>query len=169
MHLIGNGHYVNLGNTVTILERLIGIESFYLKSLLNMVIFCCSVIIVLFSKEAEKWQCLALLCGIIVLCPGFSAIYNLTYYTIPLVCFLGSQPKVSVKNIIYIVLFILIFIPIINFKLPYLQLVSGNDIYPMRISTIVESFSILILSLTIILEVVYKDLHRRFWGSIKNE
>lgn len=165
MHLIGNGHYVNLGNTVTILERLIGIESFYLKSLLNMVIFCCSVLIVLFSKEADKWQCLALLCGIIVLCPGFSAIYNLTYYTIPLVCFLGSKPKVSVKNITYLILFLLIFIPIINFKLPYLQLVSGNDMYPMRISTIVESFSILILSMVLILEIGYKEFRKSFTNS----
>lgn len=165
MHLIGNGHYVNLGNTVTILERLIGIESFYLKSLLNMVIFCCSVIIVLFSKEAEKWQCLALLCGIIVLCPGFSAIYNLTYYTIPLVCFLGSKPKVSVKNITYLILFLLMFIPIINIKIPFLQMVSGNDIYPMRISTIVESFSILILSMVLILEIGYKEFRKSFTNS----
>lgn len=167
IHLIGNGHYVNLGNTVTIIERLIGMESPYLKTILNIVVLCFSTLIILFSKKVEKWQCLALLCGIIVLCPGFSAIYNLTYYTIPLVCFLGSKPKVSVKNIAYLILFILIFIPIINFKIPYLQMVSGNDIYPMRLSTIVESFSILILSIAIILEIMYKEFRGRFWESVK--
>lgn len=162
IHLMGNGHLINLSNTITVLERLTNFEFLYLKPSINIVVFCCSIIIVLFSKEAEKWQCLALLCGIIVLCPGFSAIYNLTYYTIPLVCFLGSQPKISAKNIAYLILFILIFIPIINFKIPYLQMVSGNDIYPMRLSTIVESVSILILSIAIILEIMYKEFRVRF-------
>ena len=167
MKLVGNGCYVNLGNTITTIERLIDFKIPYLSTIVNAIVFFSSAIIILFSKKAEKWQCFALLCGIIVLCPGFSAIYNLTYYTIPLVCFLGSQPKASVRNIAYLILFIFIFIPLINFKIPYLQMVSGNDIYPMRLSTIVESFSILILSVAIILETMYKEFRGRFWERVK--
>lgn len=168
-HYVGNGNYVNLGNTMTILSRLLNYDFAGIGKFLNIFIFCASITITLFAKKVERWQIMALLCGVIVLCPGFSAIYNLTYYTLPLVCFLGSKPRFSKKNVFYTLLLIMVFIPIINIKIPYLQYVSWTDIYPMRLSTIVESFSILILSVAIILEILYKEFRGRFWERVKNE
>lgn len=157
-HYVGNGHYVNLGNTITILSRLSDYDFTAFGRYLNIFVFIASILIVIFSRKVKEWQIMALLYGVIVLCPGFSAIYNLTYYTIPLVYFLGSKPNVNIKNVFYLILFILMFIPIINIKIPILQFTSWTDLYPMRLSTIIESISILALSLVVIFEIGYKEL-----------
>lgn len=149
---IGYGVYVNIGNTIKTVAEILHTNLNYIITPINILLFCWATGMILMNKNISEWKIYTLLCGIITLTPGFSAVYNLIYYIIPLICFLSNNPKSKLINYVYISLFLLIFIPIVNIDIPIFENVSHEDIYPIRISTLVESISILLLTILILIE-----------------
>ena len=67
----------------------------------------------------------------------------------------------NVYNILWSIGFLAIFIPWINFPIG-LFAYSGNDIYPMKISSAIESIALLIMTIFIEVKSTYSLIHRYF-------
>lgn len=150
--LVGYGVYVNIENTIKALGDILFFDLSDIAKLMKILLIIFSLYIVIMKKTLAQWKLYTLLCGILVLSPGFSAVYNLVYYVIPLICFLNSKPQNTCINFIYLSLFSLIFIPFINIPIPLFQEISATHIYPIRITTLVEGISIILLSIIVIID-----------------
>ena len=150
MLFIGHGAFVNLNSTVTFFGRLFNINLLNLSRVLTYSILSLGILIILVDLKLEKWKVIGILTGLLVLIPGFSGVYNLIYMVLPLMLFLDTEKNVKKNNILYLVLFIFMFLPIVNFKLPCFRQFE-LDIYPLKITTVIESISILLF--VILLEV----------------
>lgn len=158
---IGHGCYVNLDSTIKYYSMLFNYDLDTFIVGIKLFLLLSSLYIILFKKNVEQWKVLTLLCGIMVLIPGFSSIYNLIFYILPLIIFLNDTDKFEKKNVLYLLLFILIFLPVVNIKLPLLERIFGNDYYRLTISTVLESTSIFFLSSTIVFETIFSSITSR--------
>ena len=154
MQLIGNGVYVNLSNTGVFLSRLLNFNLVKLTFCLNILLLVAGIFVVSFGRAVEKWKIVAILSSILILCPGFSAIYNLAYILLPLVLFLNINPERNKLNVCYAILFAGMIIPLVNFKISLFQ-VFISDIYPLRLSTVLESLSVLLFVILLEIESIY--------------
>lgn len=148
---VGHGVYVNLASTINYLSKLFEIPLYKFTDIFQFIIIIIGVILILFNKRMIKWKKVAILCTSIVLCAGFSAIYTLIYLIIPLILFLDQKPKFNVLNSFYIILFVLIFMPVINFDIGFLEKFK-HDYYPLTISTIIESISLFLFIILLFID-----------------
>lgn len=151
-HVIGNGIYVNLINTGKFMSRLFNIDLMPVTSMLNLLFFILGISFVCMDKHAERWVSVGILCALMILCTGFSAIYNLTYISLPLMLFLDEHELKRKTDYLYIIIFIGIFIPFVNFKLSIFKTFNA-DMYPMRLTTFIESICLLVFIVSLLLEV----------------
>lgn len=157
--IIGHGAFVNLLNTFAFIGRLFNSNYINIATVLNYVVLVVGIFLVLICNNFKKYEICIILSGLMVLFPGFSAIYNLVYMAIPLVMFLNKK-RCDYKKMeyLYSVLFILMFIPILNFRIAYFS-VFYDDAYPLRLSTFLESFAILFLVLIVEFRGISSLLH----------
>ena len=151
LKMVGSGIFVNLSSTLEFVGRFLNINLYNFTKILSIIIFFFSVTAIVFDKILEKWKVYALLSGIIVLIPGFSAIYNLVYFTIPLVYFIDSRPRKNRLNLSYALLFIGIFALGINVKLNIFNF-TLSDWYPMKITTLISGWGVLLIVVVILFE-----------------
>ena len=150
---IGCGAYVNIDKFMEMISRIYSKDLHVVTATIKLAIFLAGTYIIL-VKKIESWKIITLIISVMVLIPGFSAVYNLIYYIIPLIMFMGENSKNKVKYI-YIGLFLGIFIPIINVNIPFLYQFFSNDIYKFRLSTALESLSSILLTISIIVESLF--------------
>lgn len=148
--VIGHGAFVNLINTFALLGKLFNINLVNYGTIFNYIILMLGLLLVTVDKELAKWKALAIITGLLVLYPGFSAVYNLVYFIIPLIEFLDREKIDNKNDYAFAFLFILIFAPILNFRINIFSMFF-NDAYPLRLSTFVESVAALLL--VVLLEV----------------
>jgi hypothetical protein len=148
--LMGQGMYVNLLNTSKFLGRLFNSNYINAAVIGNMGLFLLGLLGIIMNNTLEKWKTVGILSGLIVLCTGFSAIYNLTYLLIPALFFFNKE-RYEKMDYIYVFLFLGICIPFVNVKLGIFN-IFFSDIYPMRISTFIESISLLVFMILLVVE-----------------
>lgn len=83
---------------------------YYLQYLLISILYLCTFFIGIFGKSLELWKIILLLCSACVLGMGTGTTYNSCLYIIPFVIFLSNNYKPTKLNIIYVILFALMFI-----------------------------------------------------------
>jgi len=157
--IVGQGNYVNILNTAKFLGRIFNVALINIAAIGSVGLLLFGILCVMVGQNLEQWKALGILSSIIVLCAGFSAIYNLIYLGIPLLYFIDKKSNDTKADFIYAFLFIGIFVPIVNLKLQLFK-VFFNDLYPMKISTFVESIALLIFATMLIAEAywnIYKD------------
>lgn len=166
--MLGNGIYVNLWNTFDIIGRLLNINLWNTYKMLSvLIVFGVSSMVLIADKVAE-WKIVALLSIVIILIPGFSIIYCLCYMIFPLVLFMrndiGERNRI---NYVYIILFICIFAPLINFRFAIFE-PFVEDGYLVRLSTIIESVAVLIMLILLsanALQTLNKKIRMRVLGT----
>ena len=158
---VGSGACVNLLSTFSFFGRLLNFNAINFAEVLNLVICFVGIMEVLFIKQWEKWKYTGLLCGILVLFPGFSAVYNLIYMTIPLLYFMDSHPKLNKLNVFYLCMFLGMFVPGINLKIGLFNLFM-MDRHPLTLMTAIESLSVLAFMLVLVAEGVWTLYQERF-------
>ena len=152
---IGNGVYVNLWNTLDTFGRIYNINLWNLSKVLTFLILLMPTICILFL-ELEEWKIVALLSLMVILLPGFSAVYSLCYMILPLVIFLRDYgSKSNGINYAYLSLFICIFMPIVNLRFSAFAPFK-EDTNPMCLSTIVESCALLIMIFLLLSDIIYQ-------------
>ena len=152
---VGSGVFVNTSAFLESLGRYFNVNTFTFSSLLNYALLFWGVAIVSIGKNIEEWKKWTVLIGMMVLLPGFSAVYNLILFVIPLIFFLNSNPIRCVKNIVYIIFFIGIFIPLVNYPLDALNIFI-TDWHPASITTFIESLFTLFFVFAVLVDCIKK-------------
>lgn len=148
---LGYGYKVNLTNTFGWMGHIFNVSSKYgfICSILVGMITVFGIIVALFGKFDSKWKKWMIpLCFMIIL-PGFSFIYSLVLLIPPLMAFLCD--KKQKYDCLYAILFALIFSPMIIVNSSFLDSLQSSY-YQLNWSTVIESFSLLIILLLIIME-----------------
>lgn len=160
---VGSGVFVNTSAFLDSIGRYFDINTFTFSSLLNYALFFWGISLVSIGKNIEEWKKWTVLVGMMVLLPGFSAVYNLILFVIPLILFLNSNPVKCVKNFVYTILYIGIFIPLVNYPLEALNIFI-TDWHPASITTFIESLCALVLVFAVVVDCIKKVCisNRRF-------
>ena len=143
LQLIGHGAYLNLLNTTGFLGRFFNVNLLDAGTWLNAAFLLLGIGCVAFQRKLVFWKAIGILSALLVVCPGFSAIYNLVYMVLPLLFFLNRKSGFGKKDYVYTILFLCMFVPMINLKMDVFR-IFASDSYPVRISTLVESLSLLL-------------------------
>ncbi|MBR1696273.1 MAG: DUF2029 domain-containing protein, partial [Selenomonas sp.] len=167
IQMIGNGVYVNLWNSLDSLGRIINFNFWHISQIISVLIFTLSVGCVCFIRELPEWEMVTVLSLVLILLPGFSAVYCLCYMILPLVIFLRDNRGIYNRiNTLYIISLLCMFIPIVNFRFAIFA-PFREDAYLMRLSTLVESAALLIMLILIIgsiIQQVDSKMRRRILG-----
>jgi len=149
--ITGHGVHVNLLNTSAFFSRLYDKNFFNIAQILNSFILFMGVFLAICATKMEYWKSVCILTCIIIIFPGFSAVYNLIYMVIPLILFLNSNPQKTKLNFLYLLLFIMLFMPVVNFQIPAFKIFL-NDWHPLTLTTALESISLLALTILLLLD-----------------
>ena len=163
LRMMGHGAYVNFVNLVSLLGRYYNFNAYFIGRYINYIILIIGCIVVLFKTEMEEWKALTILMGLMVIFPGFSAIYCLIYMIIPFIEYIDYYEENHKPVDGYLILFVLLFIPFVNFKITDFGLFS-NDVNGMRLTTAYESVAIVLLVIFLMVTEVYSiisNLRRR--------
>jgi len=152
--LMGHGAYINLLNTAKFLGRLLNIDLVNIATLWNIGIVSFGVFGIILQPTLQQWKTVGVISGIIVLCAGFSAIYNLVYLIVPLVYFLDIEKHKTI-DYIYLSLFVVMFVPVVNIKLGFFR-IFNSDMYPLRISNSLESIALLLFVSLLVIDNYYQ-------------
>lgn len=161
LKLVGQGVYLNIQNIFHFVSRLTNYDFSVIGNYVNLVVLIIGLIEVIFVRYIRRWQILFLLSAMMVITPGFSGIYNGVFIAIPLLYFLKERRTLNVYNVFWSIGFLAIFIPWINFRVGLFAF-SGNDIYPMTISTVIESIALLVMIISIEVKGAYELIHSYF-------
>lgn len=163
MRSVGTGYYINLSSLFVFLERLFNINIHFMSFALNLLVLIIGIFIAVYVKSIEQWKIAILLGGMIALCPGFSAVYNLLFLIPGVLLFLNNDPENTKMNKLYAGLIFLLMIPMVNFKMPWFSF-SYNDLYPARLSTVIESIALLFLVVGLEIEGMIVFFNKEFGG-----
>lgn len=147
----GLGFKINIANTVNILGELLKANSSNVQligNILNYFILCCAILSFFFLHC--DWKSTALLSLVFLSYPSFSNSYAVLFLIPALVMFLNTEEKLTIENIFYAVLFVLLFAP---------MCFGGQDIFPslkgvtrVNLFTFIESISIILMETALIVE-----------------
>lgn len=164
MLVVGHGVYVNWASVFGFMGRLLNYNFYNSMTVVYLVSALLGVLGILFARSLQPWKVLALLGCFLVLYPGFSGVYNIIYMLPALIWFLDeSSERPSVKNTIYLICFLLMFIPVINMKISLFE-VFLYDIYPMRLTTAIEFLGVVLMLILLEYEATV-DLYGRYGAS----
>ncbi len=166
LRLIGTGYYINCLSMSLSLGRLLNVNLNNAAIFFNSIIFVIGICLTVYGKSIDEWKIVTLLGGIIAFCPGFSGVYNLLFLFPGILLFLNSDIKRTGKSMLYAFLFSLILIPIINLKIAAFSF-SYNDLYPARLSTVLEGFALLLLVVSLEVDGSI-TLYQELWSRLSN-
>ena len=146
----GLGFKIDITNTINIIGELVGYNG---NIRLIGTVFNYSFLLlglVTFLGHTEKWKSIAILSLLTLSYPTFSNSYAILIMIPALIAFLNSKPEINILNLIYVILFVLLFAP---------MCFGGQDIFPglsgvtrVNLFTFVESISIIVMELLLIAE-----------------
>ena len=89
---------------------------YYLQYILFGILYISLLLSSFFAQCLKKWQLLVLICCAITLGMGTSATYNNCLFLIPLIFFFNEEDEMSLRNVVYLSLFLLmmIWVPAFN-------------------------------------------------------
>ena len=148
---LGGKH--NITNFLDIVESFLNKDFAYLNVCLIAFIALASIFIVVFCRNIESWKVYALLASMMIFLPSFSYTYNLVFMVIPLMFFLkeGIHGK---KDIIYSVLYVLVFAPVLQQTEDILGMDKIDD-YPLTYGVLIQNIALIIMFILICLDAIY--------------
>ena len=149
---------VNYANTFGYLSERFSLNdaaTFLLTKIIPYFMFVLGMIAAFFVKE--KWKAVLLFACFLVGIPGFSSVYTLTFFAIPLIFLLNEGRKNKIINYVFLLLMILIMIP-----KPFGTIYTDAKWYQqnMSISTLLDGLSVIVLTLLAILNGFHDLFHR---------
>lgn len=149
---IGHGFNVNIISCVSIFTRIYDVNILPLGYMFSLLFILLTGLFSVFKVDVPMWKIIAILSLVLVICPEFSFIYNIMYMSIPLIMYLSSKPAYSKSNVLYLLLFILMFIPGVNIRLNIFN-VFINDAYPVQLMQIVECVGLIGMAIVLVFDV----------------
>lgn len=164
LRLVGTGYYINCLSMSLFLGRLFNVNLHGVALFLNWLILLLGICLTVYGKSIDEWKIVTLLGGVIAFCSGFSGVYNLLFLFPGIMLFLNSDIKRTGKSMLYAFLFSLILIPIINLKIAAFSF-SYHDLYPARLSTVLEGIALLLLVVSLEVDGII-TLFQEQWSSL---
>lgn len=154
---VGLGFKLNLSNMIHIVEAYLGVNISKVSDFIRMLVLLTNCAIVVIDTKMEEWKASALLSLVIILVPGFSWTYTMLLIFIPVILFLeeSNHPK---EDFFFLVAFIiaLSFVPISNQFGAFSLLNVEGTVYRFGWTTLVESISLIMLEVGIIVDRIRK-------------
>ena len=151
--LLGQGIFVDILSTGKILGRLLNYDFINAVVIGKLSLFILGVLTVCLNKNLDDWKAYGIISGLIILTPGFSAIYNLIYIIIPLIAFLNERRKKRIIDFVCLVLFVCMLIPLANYKDKMFEMFF-LDLYPVYFSTYIESLALLLFVVLLVFDSI---------------
>lgn len=145
----GPANKIDLDAIMLTLNRVFGlplINSVVLKIIIATILVCASFLL------SSKWKSITALSMLMILMPGFSFVYTGVFLLIPWLIMLKQEEMYSNSDVIYGVLFSLMFSP-----LP-LGIVLRNEEYCLTGNTVMQQFVLIILCFLMTIDVI-KTVH----------
>lgn len=161
LEMIGYGVYVNFVNLMNFLGRFFNFNAAFIGKYLNSTLLFIGCFIVLAKRNMEEWKAVTILIGLIILFPGFSAIYNLIYMIPPLILYIDYYEEKHKAADGYLLLFVLMMIPFLKTHLLFYE-----DVYGIRIATLWEMVSVNAMVIILILFSCHDFLKRLHHGKL---
>lgn len=158
--VIGMNYNFSLNNTLKIFDALFSTNGVFSSVIISLILYFMLVLIYIFNEK--KWVRIAILTIASVWIPAFSYTYSLCFFIIPIILFL-KECKYCEKNRLitfYKILFAIILVPVATLSLANYDVVDAK--FPLAWSTVLESFSIIILCISLFIETLIKYRHRMY-------
>lgn len=157
------GYRIDMSATLEVLFRLLhfNISKYTMDemfSVLPYIFMAFAIISCIFHKS--NWKVMALLASMIVLVPGYSYVYTLIFYIIPIIFFLDTKDNRTWLDWVYLSGFAIIFIPIM-FDAP--DMLADFQIgHPYVLSTLIQGIATITLSFILTVEgLIYGVVYLR--------
>lgn len=142
----GTGYNFSFANLVKIMGIVSGGVISGQTALIRLFPACVTVFIYLTNQE--EWKKMLAIVLFIVWIPEFSYTYTLLFFMLPFVFFLKTLKRAATKDMLYMMLFVIVFLPTATGSLPRLDM-AGAD-YPLSGSVMITNAGIVTLSLLLI-------------------
>ena len=151
---LGYGYKVNISNTLGWIGCILDKKEvmLHIGNIMCIGVGFVGIMAIIFGKYEQRWKLWTIPLLMMILIPGFSFIYSLTFLIIPLLDFLNQEQEK--RDNIYAILFVLVFVPFVIWKKSFFSALS-SDYYLLNVSTIIESLAILLLYFEIIIEGLF--------------
>ena len=157
---IGYGFRHDLVNQFNILSTLLNRDLTAVGSAVSLAIGLYGILLIFAEKDMERWKVLAILISLMVLLTGFNYTYSLIYLVIPLIYFMNDRSEdCRFVRIVYAVLFVLIFMPVIVYSGKDILDPAYNGSWPLRIPAVIENCALILLLLTIFVSETIRLIH----------
>ena len=137
----GTGYNFSFANLVKIMGIVSGGVISGQTALIRLFPACVTVFIYLTNQE--EWKKMLAIVLFIVWIPEFSYTYTLLFFMLPFVFFLKTLKRAATKDMLYMMLFVIVFLPTATGSLPRLDM-AGAD-YPLSGSVMITNAGIVTL------------------------
>lgn len=152
----------DLTNFLGILTEVTGVNFERFAHIAVVTLLVCVIVTVVFRTTMPRWKAMALLSALMILVPGFSYTYTLTFMVIPLAFFLketGNQ-KIIVMDCIYAVFFLGIFMPLV-FPEVTVDMLGISEPYRLTPVTLMENIALIGMVGCILVQEVVNCIHEK--------
>jgi len=157
MGSIPHADYVDLNNLILCIYAFSeSLPPGSLSLILSGVLMIAASISVVFSTNTDRWKPVALIILATLLLTGFKPVYAILFMVVPLIMFIDSRPVMNKLNLVYLICFVLMFIPMFNI---FFDL---NGDHPVPISLLIESTSLLIMFALLMCETLPNAVRNMF-------
>lgn len=159
----GLGYKVNIDNTIAFLTEPFPVQlTAGVVITVKLLLLGCMLLTLFFTKK--EWQRYMVLSAVMMVFPGFSYTYTIIFAAIPLCFFILEKPKTTLMNLLFSLLFLGMFAPF-PFGGPelfkYAPKPSPLFKYPLNLTTVISSLSLLGILLLISIDVILCRFYRR--------
>jgi hypothetical protein len=147
----GLGYSVNIQNMLRIIFAFFGDFTklpVYFGSLLSYIVLILGLLSAYYLRS--KWKTVALLATLMCTIPSISYEYTLIFMLIPIAMFLDQEEKK--KNYLYLVCFILLFIPFTLNQINFINKGFENPILPLTYGVLIQNIVLMIMIVSLIKE-----------------
>ena len=151
----GTGYNFSFMNLIKIVQVLSGNAVTGQAMMLRLIPICITVFVYLTSiEEWKRMMAIVLFC---IWIPEFSYTYTLIFFILPFVFFLKINKKMEVIDSIYMLLFLVIFIPTATVSFPEVEIGAK---YPLSGSVMITNAGIVAFSLLLVMEGVISTVKK---------
>ncbi len=145
---LGYGYKINIANTLGWIGYIFHQETIFqtISYILWIILFIFGIVIIIWGKFEAEWKLWSIPILMMILLPGFSFIYTLSFLIIPLIKFL--QDDIKKGDNLYAILFSVLFMPMLVTQTSFFKSLN-ESYYQLNISTMIEGISILMLTILI--------------------
>jgi len=154
----GVGYSVNIESIVRIIGALVGNSGgnpIFIGRIVSYIVLLTGLIAAYFMKS--QWKAVALLTLLMILVPIISFEYALIFMIIPLILFLDKGTKQEKYDYLYLICFLLVFIPFTFGNVDSINYSFGAYARPLTYGVLLQNISMTVMTILLLLNIKRKN------------